>query len=150
MSPEMIFELGSRLVLTGWLALVAGLWLPRTRPAIFAYGGYVLPALAAATYMGMLASVAVSGTIDPADLGELAGLHAVFAMDLPLTAAWYHFLALDLFVGGWIARDGLARGAGPWLLTPVLALTLLAGPLGLLAWLLLRVSALRARAESAQ
>jgi hypothetical protein len=150
MSSEAIFEWGSRLVVTGWLALIAGLFLRRARGALFAYGGYILPAIGAVIYLALLVAAVVSGTIDPDDLGGLAGLHSIYATDLPLVAAWYHFLALDLFVGGWILRDGLARGARSWLLIPVLALTFLAGPLGLLAWLLLRAGPLRAPAEAAR
>jgi hypothetical protein len=52
--------------------------------------------------------------------------------------AWIHMLALDLFVGRWIFRDGHERGIGAWPMAAVLLLTLLLGPLGLLVYLLLR------------
>src|SRR3954447_2506386 len=54
------------------------------------------------------------------------------------TIAWIHFLAFDLFVGRWAYLDSRARGINAWLMAPVLALTLLFGPLGWLSYLGLR------------
>jgi hypothetical protein len=54
------------------------------------------------------------------------------------TIAWLHFLAFDLFIGRWAYLDSRARGISAWLMAPVLALTLLAGPLGLQCYLGLR------------
>ena len=52
--------------------------------------------------------------------------------------AWIHFLAFDLFVGRWVFRDSRERAVPAWLASPVLLVTLLLGPLGLLLYLLLR------------
>lgn len=52
--------------------------------------------------------------------------------------AWVHFLAFDLFVGRWIYRDSRERRITAWLMGPVLLLTCLLGPLGLLVYLLVR------------
>lgn len=52
--------------------------------------------------------------------------------------AWAHFLAFDLFVGRWICLDSAEQGLSPWATGPILALTLLLGPLGLLAYLTVR------------
>jgi hypothetical protein len=52
--------------------------------------------------------------------------------------AWIHFLAFDLFVGRWAYRDSRERLISAWLMAPVLLLTLLLGPLGLLTYLLVR------------
>jgi hypothetical protein len=52
--------------------------------------------------------------------------------------AWIHFLAFDLFVGRWIYFDSQEQGLNPWLMAPVLLLTLLMGPAGLLAYLCVR------------
>jgi hypothetical protein len=52
--------------------------------------------------------------------------------------AWIHILAFDLFVGRWIYRDARERGISAGLMSPVLTLTMVLGPLGLLVFLLLR------------
>jgi hypothetical protein len=57
------------------------------------------------------------------------------------TIGWIHFLALDFFVGRWAYLDSRDRGLSAWLVSPVLFVTLLAGPLGLALYLLLRVAA---------
>jgi hypothetical protein len=62
---------------------------------------------------------------------ELAGIAALLGTPLGATIAWAHFLAFDLFVGRWIYLDARERGLSVWLVSPVLALTLLLGPVGL-------------------
>ena len=72
---------------------------------------------------------------EPLKLAELAQLLA--RPEAALTA-WIHFLAFDLFVGRWAYRDSRERGISAWFMAPVLLLTLLFGPLGLLLYLMLR------------
>ncbi len=49
--------------------------------------------------------------------------------------AWAHFLAFDLFVGRWIYQDSRLRDFSPWIMGPVLLLTLMFGPLGYLVYM---------------
>ena len=51
-----------------------------------------------------------------------------------------HYLAFDLFTGAWEAADAPAARIPHWLLLPCLALTLLAGPVGLLLYLCLKAA----------
>ena len=53
-------------------------------------------------------------------------------------AAWAHMIAFDLFVGRWSWLDSRQRGIPALVMAPVLLLTILLGPLGLLAYLLVR------------
>ena len=48
--------------------------------------------------------------------------------------------SIVLFVGGWIARTGSDAGISPFLLTPILLATFMAGPVGYLAYALLRLA----------
>lgn len=78
------------------------------------------------------------------------GLHATFpSLDAVayvvhtktgLLAAWVHFLAFDLFVGAWIVRDSRRLRISHVAAIPCLLLTFLLGPLGLLAYLIVRLS----------
>ena len=52
-----------------------------------------------------------------------------------IVIGWTHYLAFDLFVGLWIARDADDKGVGRLVQLPFLFLTLMAGPIGLLSWL---------------
>src|SRR3546814_18320544 len=69
-----------------------------------------------------------------------------------MLVGWVHYLAFDLFAGMWIARDADQKGFSRIVQFPLLVLTLLAGPVGLLAWLIVRERRARAlaRAKSAR
>ena len=54
------------------------------------------------------------------------------------TLAWAHFVAFDLFVGRWIYNDSRGRQYSAWWVSPILVLTLLVGPVGLLLYLAAR------------
>jgi hypothetical protein len=73
-------------------------------------------------------------------LGEIS---ALLGTPEGATIGWLHFLALDLFVGRWIYLDSRERGLSAWLISPVLFLTLMFGPIGLLAYLGLQAAASR-------
>lgn len=97
-----------------------------------------MPALLAITYVVMLAQG--WGKTPGAGFGSVTQVRTLFADDSALTAGWLQYLAFDLFVGTWIARDGLARRVPAWLLIPCLAFTFLFGPVGLLLHLSLRLA----------
>jgi hypothetical protein len=50
-----------------------------------------------------------------------------------------HFLAFDLFVGRWAYLDSRQRGTSAWIVSPILFLILMVGPLGLLLYLFVRL-----------
>ena len=109
---------GTQRVMRGRLAVV---------PLLAAYSVLVIPQLPA--FLPLIVRA------EPLRLTELADF-----LGKPEAAllAWIHFLALDLFVGRWVYRDGRERLISAWLLSPVLILTMLLGPLGLLTYLLIR------------
>jgi hypothetical protein len=53
-------------------------------------------------------------------------------------AAWAHMIAFDLFIGRWSWLEARQRGVPSLIMAPVLVLTILLGPLGLLAYLAVR------------
>ncbi|TAD78767.1 MAG: DUF4281 domain-containing protein [Sphingomonadales bacterium] len=133
-----VFGAVNLLAITGWVALIA---LPRW-PALLAAVLYLGVGLLCLVYATGLIGV-VSGLIpNPqgggADFTTIAGVRAIFGSDAGVTIGWTHYLAFDLFVGLWIARDGDAKNISRWVQAPVLLATLMAGPLGLGIWLLLR------------
>jgi hypothetical protein len=69
---------------------------------------------------------------------SLPGIAAVLGTRAGAAIGWAIFLAFDLFVGRWVYLDSCERGIRWWLTAPVLFLTLMVGPLGLLAYLALR------------
>jgi len=69
---------------------------------------------------------------------NVAGLRNLFMSDGGLVMGWTHYLAFDLFVGQWIAKDADHKGFSRFVQAPILLLTMLAGPVGFSLWLLVR------------
>jgi hypothetical protein len=93
-------------------------------PVVVIYAALVIPAFA--DVLPVVASPTLGG------VRELLGTADGAA------AAWAHMIAFDLFVGRWAWLDARDRGVPALVMAPVLLLTILLGPLGLLAYLLLR------------
>ncbi len=101
-----------------------------------------MPLALAVLYVALLA-VHAGG---PGGFGSLQQVQLLFQQPGVLAAGWVHYLAFDLFVGGWIAERAAALQWPHVLTMPVLLLTFLLGPAGLLAYALLRGAArLRSR-----
>ena len=131
--------------LAGWAILIL---LPR-RPFPLALVLYGCVALLSLTYVLGLVSV-LTGTVDPGgsystdvSFFTVEGIRAISGNDAGVVIGWTHYLAFDLFIGLWIAKDADAKGFSRILQAMVLLLVLLAGPTGLLLWLVLRERAAR-------
>lgn len=69
---------------------------------------------------------------------ELSAVAVLLGSPEGAAIAWVHFLCFDLFVGRWAYLDSQERGISPFLMAPVLFLTLMVGPLGFLLYLTVR------------
>ena len=100
-----------------------------------------------ALFGGLADPVRSAGAVPP-DLTDysLPGLRALFMSDGGIVLGWTHYLAFDLFVGQWIARDADNKGFHRLVQLPFLFVTLMAGPIGLLLWLVVRERQARAQA----
>lgn len=137
MSLEALFSAANTLAMAGWLALMVA---PRARLANWHIAGLALPALLSAAYAMLLAAHAPGAE---GGFSSLASVASLFRTEGVLLAGWLHYLAFDLFVGAWICRRGVAEGINPWLLRLCLPPTFLAGPVGLLIFLGLRLALAR-------
>jgi hypothetical protein len=126
--------------LLAWGALVLLPGRPRLLP-IVRYGAVgILCALYVALVVAALTVGFGEARGGRVDFTTIAGVRAIFATDGGVVAGWTHYLALDLFAGVWIAEDADRRGFGRLAQAPVLLLTFMAGPAGLLLhYLLTRV-----------
>ena len=125
---DSIFSVASTLVLPVWLALA----LAPTHRWTQRLAAWIVPALLAIVYVGLL----VAGLRQPGaegGFGSLDDVAALFTNRQSLLAGWLHYLAFDLVVGAWEARDADRLGIRRWVLVPCLALTFMVGPAG---WLL--------------
>lgn len=76
---------------------------------------------------------------------SLEGITELLGTPLGATVAWAHFLAFDLLVGRWIYLDSRTRGIPWWAVSPCLFFTLMLGPVGWTAYLVLRAGVEAAR-----
>ncbi|TXS47393.1 ABA4-like family protein [Streptomyces sp. OR43] len=60
-------------------------------------------------------------------------------------AVWAQVIAWDLLLGQWMFLESRRLGISPWLMGPLLVLTILLSPFGLLLFLVLRLRAVRTR-----
>lgn len=148
LDPAMSFFFGNLLAMIGWAGLITSLFVKVARPAIWTATQLIIPALLAAAYVLLI----WQGRLAFAEggFGSLEEVRALFAHDSALAAGWLHYLAFDLFVGSWIARDGAKRGVSPLLILPCLPLAFLFGPSGLLLYFVLRQVSGQARQEALQ
>ncbi len=127
MKLSLLFDLANVAVLPFWgLLLLAPRWSFTRR--LFDSN---LPFVAFA----LLYAYGFSQSLDPASVESLAnptlaGLAQVFGTEPVIFTGWLHFLTLDLWAGRWIWEQSLAKG---YPFRHSLALTLFAGPLGVLS-----------------
>jgi hypothetical protein len=136
MNPATLFSLANVLPLPIWL-----IWLIAPRSSVSRqlveslWPWQILAALylifICIAFSGAGAAPVAEGAAAPS-FNSLAGVMAFFDSEWGALAGWVHYLCFDLFVARWIMGD--APGGGHRL-APVLFLTLMAGPVGLLLYL---------------
>ena len=140
MSPEQLFTIANAIAALGWLMLAI---LPRQRWVTESVTGKAVPALFALLYI--LIVVTMFGSAE-GSFATLDGVASLFTNRWLLLAGWVHYLAFDLLIGTWEARDARDRGLPHLLLIPCLFLTFMFGPAGWLLYMGLRT--LRPRAST--
>ena len=70
---------------------------------------------------------------------SLENLYTIFSSESFLLVFWLHFLALNLFLGSWISRDGVKYNMPRGLVFVPLILVYFTGPLGLVLYWIIRV-----------
>lgn len=148
---DALYSLTNVWAIIGWLMLA---FLPR-RPFVTSFIMYGVVVLLCLGYTLMFAAL-LSGSVDAqavpgageAGFTTLDGVMALFDSRAGATIGWTHYLAFDLFVGLWIAGDADSKGFGRVWQVPILFVTLMAGPVGLLIWVIIREPAARRAAQA--
>ncbi|VWX60089.1 Membrane protein [Sphingorhabdus sp. 109] len=138
MDWELVFSVTNIYALTLWVILLLA---PRgavVMTGLF-YGGMALLSASYAVVMILLmAGIVDSGAGAAMDFSSLAGVQQTLSSPGGATIGWIHYLAFDLFVGIWVARNADKYGFARWIQIPILLFVLMLGPLGLVLYLLLR------------
>ena len=143
MNWETPFQLANLLAMAGWAILVLA---PRRVRALNFLPAYLVPAILSAGYFLL---VAVYFARAEGGYSTLAEVGSLFESEPVRLAGWVHYLAFDLFIGAWIARQADELGITRIIQAPILAATFLFGPVGLLVFMLLQATLGRRRAAPA-
>jgi len=129
-----IFVAANVLAGVGWLMLL----IPANRPVWFRrLADTVIPLVLSIGYVGafMVAWPFPGGGFDsPENLARL------FSQPQLAMTGWIHYLAFDLFIGGWQLRRAEAERIPYYLTAPCLVLTMIFGPIGLIAFFIVLTS----------
>ena len=136
MNHELIFRLANLAVVPGWaLLLFAPTW-----PWTQVVAGTLLPMGMSGLY-AVLFVMHITGS--NGDFGSLEAVQLLFQTPAVALAGWVHYLAFDLFLGAWIARDARRLSLSQLAVAPCLLLTFVLGPLGLASYCCLRFARTR-------
>ena len=126
MSPHQLFSVASALAMGGWLVLA---FTPKSNVAEALVYRAGLPLGFSVLYAVALAT---AGPVPGGGFGSIEQVRALFASDWALLAGWVHYLAFDLYIGGILSRKMDEQRFAPWLRLPILFMTFMFGPVGLL------------------
>jgi hypothetical protein len=131
-SAQQWFSWGGQLATLGWFILV---FLPRRIRPLFFIPQYLIPFSLGLFYSGLALTHYFTSA---GGYNSLAEVRTLFDNDFMLLAGWVHYLAFDLFIGAWIARNADEIGVSRLLQGPILIATFMFGPVGLVLFLIIK------------
>jgi len=132
MDTSIFFKIANNFAMLGWLLLLI---VPKWK--------YTIPFIVSA----IISFLAVSYTfiiikalpfIKPDVFSSLATIRNLFQNDTALLAGWVHYLAFDLFVGVYIVREAEKYKIHRLIVTLLLPLIFLFGPIGYVAFKIIK------------
>ncbi|MGK3989559.1 ABA4-like family protein [Sorangium sp. So ce136] len=136
---DRVFGLSGFLVLPFWGLMI---FLPRARWTRRIMESPLVILAPALLYTGLVLPV-IGEVLPIVSRPSLEAVASLLGSPAGATIGWVHFLAFDLFVGRWVYLDSRDREISPWLMAPVLYLTLMLGPMGFALYLAVRAVAQR-------
>ncbi len=138
MTNENIYLFANWGVIPFWILLI---FFPNYQLTNFFAQSIIAPLLLGIGYAYLSYTIYIDGNIfDGFELyNGIDGLYSMFANETLLLIFWLHFLAINLFAGGWIVRDSKKFLIPKVLTIPSLILTYFSGPIGLVVYWLIRI-----------
>lgn len=136
---EVIYLWANLIVLPLWILLM---FLPNSNLSKVLINSITIPLLFSiayiyAAYQIFLMEIPIYNAFDLYQ--GIDELYALFADEGFLLIFWLHFLAINLFVGSWIARDGVRNSIVKKVIFFPLIVTYFAGPVGLFLYWIIRM-----------
>ena len=126
-------------VLPFWVMLIA---IPSSKFTSFFVNSIILPLILSTAYAYIVYQTILSDGLILESFQlylSIENLYTLFANESFLLIFWLHFLALNLFVGSWISRDGVKYNIPRGVVFFPLILIYFIGPLGLVLYWIVRV-----------
>ena len=126
-------------ILPFWIMLII---IPNSKVTQFFVNSIILPLILSTTYIYVIyQTVLLDEPISDIIRFYLSldSLYTVFATESFLLIFWLHFVALNIFLGSWISRDGIKYNINRNLIFVPLILVYFTGPLGLVLYWIIRV-----------
>ena len=120
------YWIANMFALSGWTILFLYFLLPARLVTLAAIA---IPMLLSVGYLG---SVLFALPFFGGGFGSLESLSGLYLQPIAVLAGWIHYLAFDLFIGGWQVRRARSIGLPVATVLPCLLLTMVFGPVGLL------------------
>ncbi|MEO1729337.1 MAG: ABA4-like family protein [Pseudomonadota bacterium] len=143
-SLDQWFGWAGQAAMIGWLIL---LFAPRQLlpynlgTVLLALPRFVIPFGISLLYAGFAMTYFFS--VEGGGFGSLDEVAVLLGKPEMLLAGWVHYLAFDLFIGGWIAVEADKIGLNRIVQAPILLATFMLGPIGLATFLVIKASTLR-------
>ena len=126
-------------ILPFWLMLI---FIPNSKVTQIFVNSVILPLILATAYVYTIYQIILldEPIFDVFKLYlSLDNLYTIFATESFLLVFWLHFLALNLFLGSWVSREGVKYNMPRSLICIPLILIYFSGPVGLVLYWLIRV-----------
>ena len=126
-------------VLPFWLMIIL---IPNSRITKVLVNSIIIPLILAITYIYVIYKAILLGEslLQTFSLYlNLDNLYTLFSIESFLLVFWLHFLALNLFLGSWIASDGVKYNMPKSLVFVPLILVYFSGPVGLVLYWFFRI-----------
>ena len=136
---ENIYFWSNLLLAPFWLMLII---IPNSNFTQFFVNSVILPLLLSAAYIFVINKSILLGDsfFDIFFLyASLDNLYTLFSTESFLLFFWIHFVAINIFVGSWISRDGVKYNIPRWVVFFPLILVYLTGPIGIVLHWLIRI-----------
>ena len=129
MSLNTIYVCSTLLALGGWAYLIGSIFFTTTIPRFTAW---IVPVVLAMTYAVLMVGAL---PFEGGSFSSIGGLVMLFSQQENALAGWVHYLAVDLFIGGWELQTARRQQMPNLIIALSLALTMLLAPVGLLFFL---------------
>jgi hypothetical protein len=138
---QFLFYASLLTALLGWICLIA---IPNSKMTAWIVETKILHGIICLLYT--IAVIRAKGVSENAGFFSVPGVLELFKSADAVVAAWLHIIVFDFFVGTWIFEDARIRSIKRLPVAILLLVTIMLGPLGLLSYLLMRLTKKAAKA----